>query len=130
MRAKLIYVENGKITFTKKELEDLLKSTYDEGYADGMNYVKNTQPYIEIKDGNVSNRGSVNNPNPWASPFVYNGDIITGSTTATLKIDDSVILTNNGTSSSTVSVSDVISTSDYADKVLTATVCNTAKKAD
>ena len=32
MRAKLIYVENGKITFTKKELEDLLKATYDEGY--------------------------------------------------------------------------------------------------
>ena len=130
MRAKLIYVENGKITFSKKELEDLLKSTYDEGYADGMNYVKNTYPYIEIKDGNKSNSGSGNNPNPWASPFVYNGDTITGSTTATLKIDDSVILTNNGTSSSTVSVSDVISTSDYADKVLTATVCNTAKKAD
>lgn len=130
MRAKLIYVENGKITFTKKELEDLLKSTYDEGYADGTNYVKNTYPYIEIKDGNKSNSGSVNNPNPWASPFVYNGDIITGSTTATLKIDDSMIFTNNGTSSSTVSISDAISTSDYADKVLTATLCNTVKNDD
>ena len=112
MRAKLIYVENGKITFTKKELEDLLKTTYDEGYADGMNYVKITQPYIEIKDGNVSNRGSGNNPNPWASPFVYNGDTITGSTTATF------------------SVSDVISTSDYADKVLTATLCDATKNAN
>ena len=130
MRAKLIYVENGKITFTKKELEDLLKSTYDEGYADGMNYVKNTYPYIEIKDGNKSNSGSGNNPNPWASPFVYNGDVITGSTTATLKIDDSVIFTNNGASSSTVSISDSISTSDYADKVLTATLCDATKKAD
>ena len=128
MRAKLIYVENGKITFTKKELEDLLKSTYDEGYADGMNYVKNTYPYIEIKDGNKSNSSSGNNPNPWASPFVYNGDAITGSTTATLKIDDSVIFTNNGASSSTVSISDVISTSDYADKVLTATLCDATKK--
>lgn len=84
MRAKLIYVENGKITFTKKELEDLLKSTYDEGYADGMNYVKNTYPYIEIKDGNRSNSGSGNNPNPWSSPFVYNGDTITGTMTGTL----------------------------------------------
>ncbi len=130
MRAKLIYVENGKITFTKKELEDLLKSTYDEGYADGMNYVKNTYPYIEIKDGNKSNSGSGNNPNPWASPFVYNGDSITGSTTATLKIDDSIILTNNMASSSTVSVSDVISTSDYADKVFTATLCDATKNAD
>ena len=120
MRAKLIYVENGKITFTKKELEDLLKSTYDEGYADGMNYVKNTYPYIEIKDGNKSNSGSGNNPNPWASPFVYIGDTITGSTTATLKIDDSVILTNNMASDKTVTISDVLSTSDYA----TATICN------
>lgn len=130
MRAKLIYVENGKITFTKKELEDLLKSTYDEGYADGMNYVKNTYPYIEIKDGNKSNSGSGNNPNPWASPFVYNGDTITGSTTATLKIDDSIILTNNMTSDKTISVSDVISTSDYADKVLTAPIYNAVKNAD
>ena len=120
MRAKLIYVENGKITFTKKELEDLLKSTYDEGYADGMNYVKNTYPYIEIKDGNKSNSGSGSNPNPWTSPFVYNGDTITGSTTATLKIDDSVILTNNMASDKTVTISDVLSTSDYA----TATICN------
>lgn len=130
MRAKLIYVENGKITFTKKELEDLLKSTYDEGYADGMNYVKNTYPYIEIKDGNKSNNGSGNNPNPWASPFVYNGDMITGSTTATLKLDDSITFTNTGASDKTVSVSDVISTSDYADKVLTAPIYNAVKDAD
>lgn len=130
MRAKLIYVENGKITFTKKELEDLLKSTYDEGYSDGTNYVKNTYPYIEIKDGNKSNSGSGNNQNPWASPFVYNGDTITGSTTATLKIDDSLILANDVVSSKTVSVSDVISTSDYADKALTATVCNAVKKSN
>jgi hypothetical protein len=33
-------------------------------------------------------------------------------------------------SDKTISVSDVISTSDYADKVLTATICNTAKNAD
>ena len=122
MRAKLIYVENGKITFTKKELEDLLKSTYDEGYADGMNYVKNTYPYIEIKDGNKSNSGSGNNLNPWASPFVYNGDTITGSTTATLKIDDTLTLTNGIVSDKTVSVSNA----DCA----TATICNTTKKAD
>lgn len=84
MRAKLIYVENGKITFTKKELEDLLKATYDEGYQDGLNYNKNTYPFIEIKDGNRSNSGPSVSPNPWASPFVYNGDI----NTATIKVDN------------------------------------------
>ena len=118
MRAKLIYVENGKITFTKKELEDLLKATYDEGYQDGLNYNKNTYPFIEIKDGNKSNSGPSVSPNPWASPFVYNGDVIKGSTstTATLTID------NTGNVSffdNDKAITNTISAADCATGVLT-----------
>ena len=104
MRAKLIYVENGKITFTKKELEDLLKDTYDEGYRDGSYYnnsITSTSRTITINDGNSSAKRA---ENPWASPFIYAGDTITctntisnaDSTAGTVSIDIGKILTDNG----------------------------------
>ena len=106
MRAKLIYVENGKITFTKKELEDLLKDTYDEGYRDGSYYnnsITSTNRSITINDGNGSAKRT-ENPNPWASPFIYAGDTITctntisnaSGTAGTVSIDLESILKDNG----------------------------------
>ena len=131
MRAKLIYVENGKITFTKKELEDLLKATYDEGYQDGLNYNKNTYPFIEIKDGNRSNSGPSVSPNPWASPFVYNGDIVgrtTTATTATLTIDNTG---NVSVFDSDKAITNAFSAADCATGVLSTSVgVYTTKNAD
>lgn len=82
MQTKLIYVENGKITFTKKELEDLLKDTYNEGYSDGsrLNSV-NINPII-CREGNKSTTGN------WDAPFAY-----TTAATATTKITDDTNVT-------------------------------------
>ena len=72
MKTKLIYVENGKITFTRKELEDLLQETYDEGYRDGSYYsntaTRSTQT-ITIKNGNKTAGDS------WEHPFSYTSNL-------------------------------------------------------
>ena len=72
MKTKLIYVENGKITFTRKELEDLLQETYDEGYRDGSYYsntaTRSTQT-ITIKNGNKTAGDS------WEHPFSYRSNL-------------------------------------------------------
>lgn len=73
MRTRLIYVENGKIIFTKAELEALLDQVYNDGYNDGMIkhggiYEKVTTPTIVIKDGN---REIKEPESPWQSPFIY-----------------------------------------------------------
>ena len=82
MKTKLIYVENGKITFTRKELEDLLQETYDEGYRDGSYYsniaTRSTQT-ITIKNGNKTAGDS------WEHPFSYTSNLA----------DSNVISTDN-----------------------------------
>ena len=35
MRIKFLYIENGKITLTKQELEQLLEESYQDGVAEG-----------------------------------------------------------------------------------------------
>lgn len=39
--------DNGKISFTKEELEKLLSEVYEEGVAHGKNYI-HTEPFIPI----------------------------------------------------------------------------------
>ena len=72
MKTKLIYVENGKITFTRRELEDLLQETYDEGYRDGS-YYSNTaicsNQTITIRNGNKTGGDS------WENPFSYTSNL-------------------------------------------------------
>ena len=35
MRIKFLYIENGKITLTRQELEQLLEESYQDGVAEG-----------------------------------------------------------------------------------------------
>ena len=77
MRTKLIYVENGKITFTRKELEDLLQDTYDEGYRDGSSYYNTatrSSQTITIRNGNKTGDYS------WDHPFSYTSNSACSST--------------------------------------------------
>lgn len=39
VRYKIIEMVDGKVTFTKKELEELLAEVYNEGYENGRNKV-------------------------------------------------------------------------------------------
>ena len=77
MKTKLIYVENGKITFTRKELEDLLQETYDEGYRDGSYYsnteTRSTQT-ITIRNGNKTAGDS------WEYPFSNTSNLVDNNT--------------------------------------------------
>ena len=89
MKTKLIYIENGKITFTRKELEDLLQETYDEGYRDGSYYsntaTRSTQT-ITIKNGNKTAGDS------WEYPF---------SNTSNLANSNVISVNDNNTISTT-----------------------------
>ena len=97
MRTKLIYVENGKITFTRKELEDLLQDTYDEGYRDGSSYYNTatrSSQTITIRNGNKTGDYS------WEHPFSYTSN---SAQSATISADSNYTI--NATDISPISLS-------------------------
>lgn len=52
--------KEGKIEFTKEQLEQLLNETYNEGYEDGQgNHFTWTSPYL-TNDLTISTTGSAN----------------------------------------------------------------------
>ena len=99
MRTKLIYVENGKITFTRKELEDLLQDTYDEGYRDGSSYYNTatrSSQTITIRNGNKTGDYS------WDHPFSYTNN---SACSSTISADSNYIISTADISSVPLSVS-------------------------
>lgn len=114
MRTKLIYVENGKITFTRKELEDLLQDTYDEGYRDGSSYYNTatrSNQTITIRNGNKTGDYS------WEHPFSYTSN---SACSSTISADSNYTI-------STADISCVplnISTENIADGAITAILNN------
>ena len=97
MKTKLIYVENGKITFTRKELEDLLQDTYDEGYRDGSSYYNTatrSSQTITIRNGNKTGDYS------WEHPFSYTSN---SAQSATISADSNYTI--NATDISPISLS-------------------------
>ena len=98
MKTKLIYVENGKITFTRKELEDLLQETYDEGYRDGSYYsntaTRSTQT-ITIRNGNKTGGDS------WENPFSYTSNLANSNI---ISVNDSNTISATNISSPTLNI--------------------------
>ena len=99
MKTKLIYVENGKITFTRRELEDLLQETYDEGYRDGSYYsntaTRSTQT-ITIRNGNKTAGDS------WEYPFSNTSNLVDNNT---FSADNNYTINANDISSSPLNIS-------------------------
>lgn len=104
MKTKLIYVENGKITFTRKELEDLLQETYDEGYRDGSYYsntaTRSTQT-ITIRNGNKTGGDS------WENPFSYTSNLA-NSNVISVNDNNTISATNISSSPLNISTEDII----------------------
>lgn len=110
MRTKLIYVENGKITFTRKELEDLLQDTYDEGYRDGSSYYNTaTRSSQTITIGNGNKTGDYS----WEHPFSYTSN---SAQSATISADSNYTI--NATDISPISLS--VSAEDTANRTISA----------
>ena len=110
MRTKLIYVENGKITFTRKELEDLLQDTYDEGYRDGSSYYNTatrSSQTITIRNGNKTGDYS------WEHPFSYTSN---SAQSTTISADNNYTINTADMSSVPLS----ISTESIADGTISA----------
>ena len=104
MKTKLIYVENGKITFTRKELEDLLQETYDEGYRDGSYYsntaTRSTQT-ITIRNGNKTAGDS------WEHPFSYTSNLA-DSNVISVNDNNTISATNISSPKSNIAAEDII----------------------
>ena len=104
MKTKLIYVENGKITFTRKELEDLLQETYDEGYRDGS-YYSNTatcsNQTITIRNGNKTGGDS------WENPFSYTSNLV-DSHAISVNDNNTISATNISSPKSNIAAEDII----------------------
>lgn len=104
MKTKLIYVENGKITFTKKELEDLLQETYDEGYRDGSYYsntaTRSTQT-ITIRNGNKTGGDS------WENPFSYTSNLA-NSNVISANDNNTISATNISSPTLNIAAEDII----------------------
>ena len=104
MKTKLIYVENGKITFTKKELEDLLEETYDEGYRDGSYYsntaTRSTQT-ITIRNGNKTGGDS------WENPFSYTSNLA-NSNVISANDNNTISATNISSPTLNIAAEDII----------------------
>ena len=104
MKTKLIYVENGKITFTKKELEDLLQETYDEGYRDGSYYsntaTRSTQT-ITIGNGNKTGGDS------WENPFSYTSNLA-NSNVISANDNNTISATNISSPTLNIAAEDII----------------------
>ena len=114
MRTKLIYVENGKITFTRKELEDLLQDTYDEGYRDGSYYSNTaTRSSQTITIGNGNKTGDYS----WEHPFSYTGN---SACSSTISADSNYTISTADISSVPLS----ISTENIADRSISAILNN------
>lgn len=115
MRTKLIYVENGKITFTRKELEDLLQDTYDEGYRDGSYYSNTaTRSSQTITIGNGNKTGDYS----WEHPFSYTSN---SAHSATISADSNYTI--NATDISPISLN--VSAEDIVDGTIeTLLSCN------
>ena len=55
MKIKVFYPDrDGRISFTKKELEDLLDEVYREGYNDGRPYYTWASPYYPSNSGTIT----------------------------------------------------------------------------
>lgn len=68
MKYKILQLDaNGRISFTKEELEDLLEEVYNNGYDDGRKtcnyYPYQINPSWKPGDVWVSTDGTENNPN-------------------------------------------------------------------
>lgn len=104
MKTKLIYVENGKITFTRKELEDLLQETYDEGYRDGSYYsntaTRSTQT-ITIRNGNKTGGDS------WENPFSYTSNLA-NSNVISANDNNTISATNISSPTLNIAAEDII----------------------
>lgn len=104
MKTKLIYVENGKITFTRKELEDLLQETYDEGYRDGSYYsntaTRSTQT-ITIRNGNKTGGDS------WENPFSYTSNLA-NSNVISVNDNNTISATNISSPQLNIAAEDII----------------------
>ena len=104
MKTKLIYVENGKITFTRKELEDLLQETYDEGYRDGSYYsntaTRSTQT-ITIRNGNKTGGDS------WENPFSYTSNLA-NSNVISVNDNNTISATNISSPTLNIAAEDII----------------------
>ena len=104
MKTKLIYVENGKITFTRRELEDLLQETYDEGYRDGS-YYSNTatcsNQTITIRNGNKTGGDS------WENPFSYTSNLA-NSNVISVNDNNTISATNISSPQLNIAAEDII----------------------
>ena len=104
MKTKLIYVENGKITFTRRELEDLLQETYDEGYRD-VSYYSNTatcsNQTIKIRNGNKTGGDS------WENPFSYTSNLA-NSNVISVNDNNTISATNISSPTLNIAAEDII----------------------
>ena len=82
MKIKVFYPDrDGRISFTKKELENLLDEVYREGYKDGLPYYTWTSPYYPSNSGTITTT-------PLRDQFTYT--TTTATTTSNTNADANV----------------------------------------
>lgn len=110
MKTKYFFLnKNGKIEFTKEELDKLLKDTYDEGYSDGSL----THTFAPIRYVPYwYNSPSSTNVEVWCSGGTEG--TITGTTSATT-IDTASYTNDNKITLSTLSMEDILN--DFRDNI-------------
>lgn len=86
MKTKYFFLnENGKIEFTKEELDRLLKDTYDEGYSDGS--LTHAYPFTPIRYVPYwYNSPTTSTPEIWCSTSTEN-TITTSAGPTTIKVE-------------------------------------------